>query len=72
MVGEKDRLFCPKLLSCANGAAIVNREKAFFSKLEGYVVKNAGHNINYERQAADFYQVARKWSDRRVGTVHSY
>lgn len=74
VVGEKDRMLCAKSLSCANGSAIVQRERDYFSNkasLEGYIVKNSGHNINYERHAPDFFQVARKWSDRRIRTVHT-
>ncbi len=69
-IGEKDNLFCNDLLSCKNNSDVLQREQLFYSNkgthLEAVVIKNAGHNLNYERNAHDFYDAVRKWSDRRI------
>lgn len=70
VMGSKDRLFCDLLLSCSSSQAIINRERLFYSpqaELEAYAVKNAGHNINYQLNAQDFYHAVRAWSDKHIG-----
>ncbi|WP_221568686.1 alpha/beta hydrolase [Alkalihalobacillus sp. TS-13] len=71
VVGDKDPLLCNEQLPCTDGATIVNREKEYFSNpdtlLEGYVVKNASHNLTYERNAPDFFQAVLDWVNRKVG-----
>jgi pimeloyl-ACP methyl ester carboxylesterase len=72
VVGDKDPLICNEQLPCTDGTTIVNREKSYFSNadtlLEGYVVKNASHNLTYERTAPDFQRAVLEWANRKVGT----
>jgi pimeloyl-ACP methyl ester carboxylesterase len=71
VMGEKDKFFCNELLSCANSSAILDRERLLYtteSKLEAYVLPNAGHNMNYELNAPDYYTAVKNWSNKHIGT----
>ncbi len=68
VVGEKDNLFCDALLSCANSAAIIEREQSYYStNLEAYVLSGSGHNLNYQLNTQDYYNKVKSWSDSHIG-----
>jgi pimeloyl-ACP methyl ester carboxylesterase len=70
VVGEKDQFTCNALLSCKDSEAILEREHSQFTpdNLEAYVLRNAGHNINYELNAQDYYTAVKNWSNTHIGT----
>jgi hypothetical protein len=70
VMGEKDKFFCNVLLSCANSTAVLARERLLYTTpdLSAYVLPNAGHNMNYELNAQNYYNEVRNWSDTHIGT----
>jgi pimeloyl-ACP methyl ester carboxylesterase len=69
VMGEKDKLFCNTALPCTN-SSILDRENSFFTtvKLEAYSLPNAGHNINYDLNAQDYFKAVKNWSNKHIGT----
>jgi pimeloyl-ACP methyl ester carboxylesterase len=72
-VGQQDVLFCNELfgLSCANQAAIMNREASAYSPdacLETHVLAKAGHSTNLHLNAPDWFTTAIDWTNRRIGS----
>jgi pimeloyl-ACP methyl ester carboxylesterase len=70
VVGEHDQLACGADLSCANSAAVLAREQAYYSSwtcLEAVVLAGAGHDTNLHPNALHWYVAAAGWANRRVG-----
>ncbi len=69
--GGKDKFFCAGLggRDCSSGQAIRRHEAPYYgpgAQLQGYVLPNAGHCINLERNAQEWYRAASRWIDTAV------
>lgn len=68
VMGSKDVFFCNIALSCDNKTTILLRERAFYTgDLDAYILPNAGHNLNYQKNAPDYYKAVVNWSNNHVG-----
>lgn len=69
VMGSKDEMFCNLVLSCASKEAILLRERLLYtSDLDAFVLPNAGHNLNYQKNAPAYYKAVVDWSNKHVGT----
>jgi pimeloyl-ACP methyl ester carboxylesterase len=71
-VGQHDYLGCqPDAgLSCDNAAAFLAREGQYYtpqSRLDAFVLPNAGHDINLQNNAHQWFDFANSWTDNRRG-----
>lgn len=68
-VGQYDSIFCGPVWPCDSARTVVDRERPNFSgtrDLSGYVLPNAGHNINLHRNSQEWFAVATRWVDERL------
>ncbi|HET6504106.1 MAG TPA: alpha/beta hydrolase [Amycolatopsis sp.] len=66
--GQYDFIFCGALTPCTNAGVVLAREAPNFSPqacLSAYVLPDAGHDINLEPGAPDWFTAANRW----IGTV---
>ncbi|MHA1081285.1 alpha/beta fold hydrolase (plasmid) [Enterobacter ludwigii] len=73
VIGQKDGLFCLQGgkgggADCSNAQTLHASEASFFpnADIDTYVLQNAGHDINYELNAADWYAAAAAWATTHV------
>ncbi|HEX7660593.1 MAG TPA: alpha/beta fold hydrolase [Pseudonocardiaceae bacterium] len=63
--GQYDFIFCGALTPCTNATMVRDREAPAFSPqacLSAYVLPNAGHDINLELNAPDWFAAANRWT----------
>lgn len=68
-MGQYDNFFCVgiHLQNCDNSLGLQASERPFYSsaaQMEAYVLPGAGHNMNLERNAAEWYESAANWFAR--------
>jgi hypothetical protein len=62
--GQDDFIFCGALTPCTSAGVVRAREAPNFSPaacLSTYVLPGAGHDINLERNAPDWFAAADRW-----------
>ncbi|GAA5193741.1 alpha/beta fold hydrolase [Rugosimonospora acidiphila] len=70
--GGQDFLFCSGLIihsDCSSSTALYQQESGYFSpaaQLHVYVLPGAGHDLNLERNAADYRQTVMSWANQFV------
>ncbi|MFD3839039.1 alpha/beta hydrolase [Streptomyces sp. NPDC058642] len=73
VVGEHDALFSSSDVGfAARSEAVHAFERGYYApeaQLETHVVPGVGHSLNVHRGAAEFYDLARDWFDRRFAAV---
>jgi alpha-beta hydrolase superfamily lysophospholipase len=65
-VGQFDHVFCPAVLPCDSGAAVVARERLFdpaAPSLDAFVLPGAGHDINLALDNREWFAAAATWID---------
>lgn len=70
-IGQYDFIFCGPLTPCTNADVVRAREAVNFSAqacLSAYVLPEAGHDLNLELNAPDWFAAANRWLDDFVGT----
>lgn len=71
VVGQHDALFCGEDVNFGADAGSVHAfESPYFApeaELETHVIPRAGHSLNLHRNAVEWFEIARRWIDRRVG-----
>jgi hypothetical protein len=68
-MGSKDVMFCNIALSCETKEAILLRERLLYTaNLDAFVLPNAGHHLNYQKNAPVYYEAVVNWSNKHVGT----
>lgn len=70
VVGQDDRILCGSDGSdCSDPHSIQIQEASFFRHryLHSYVLKAAGHDLNLQRNAPNWFEAARRFADRNVG-----
>ena len=72
VLGSEDAIFCGGLLGtdCSSSASVKASESLAFPPgcLATYVLPGAGHDINLQRNAADWYTAAQTWTSTHVGS----
>jgi alpha-beta hydrolase superfamily lysophospholipase len=69
VMGSKDVMFCNIALSCETKEAILLRERLLYTaNLDAFVLPNAGHHLNYQKNAPVYYEAVVNWSNKHVGT----
>ena len=73
VMGQDDGFFCLQagkggLDNCATNQSLYDSEAAFFpfTQMQTYVLPNAGHDINSELNASDWYAAAAAWATSHV------
>jgi pimeloyl-ACP methyl ester carboxylesterase len=69
--GRNELFFCGvDTKNCNSSAALQEAERPYFSKqacLRAAVIDNAGHNLNFQRNAQESYRTIREFADMAVG-----
>ena len=72
VLGSQDKIFCGGLTGtdCSSAATVKASESQAFPPgcLATYVLPGAGHDINLQRNAADWFASAQTWADANVGS----
>jgi pimeloyl-ACP methyl ester carboxylesterase len=73
VVGAHDALFSGDEVAFTAEAGPVHAfEQRFYSpeaRLETHVIPGAGHSLNVHRNAADWFEIARRWTDHHAGAA---
>jgi pimeloyl-ACP methyl ester carboxylesterase len=72
--GQYDFIFCGALTPCSSADVVRAREAPDFSPqacLSAYVLPDAGHDIDLERNAPDWFAAANRWVDAAAGAEAS-
>ncbi|PXY23847.1 hypothetical protein BAY59_27385 [Prauserella coralliicola] len=70
VLGQHDRLFCGGITGtdCSSSKTLMEQERPFYppdAELEAFVLPDAGHDINLQRNSAAWFTVAEQWLARR-------
>jgi pimeloyl-ACP methyl ester carboxylesterase len=70
VMGENDTLFCDDGYDCSSAEVIIKRERSHFGShvpsLDAYVLPKAGHDINFMKNAGDWFNYSLKWADKHI------
>ena len=72
VLGEFDTLFCNGVSDCSNAEIIKKRERPHFGpnvpSFDAFVLPEAGHDINFMKNASDWFNYSLKWLDKQKAT----